>query len=94
MTISENSRAASVTDMWAALYVIARVKVGCDGPNLIPGEGARLAEIALKPVKDGQRDTGAKIASLTVCVTALDPTNDPNGANNCATATVKIVGKR
>jgi hypothetical protein len=40
--------------------------------------------------------TGSKYASFTACVTSPEypPRNDPNPANDCATATVKIVGKR
>ncbi|TMD13836.1 MAG: hypothetical protein E6I96_10670 [Chloroflexi bacterium] len=38
--------------------------------------------------------TGAKSASATACVSSADAINDPNPANDCATATVKIVGKR
>jgi hypothetical protein len=38
--------------------------------------------------------TGSKDASLTACVTSPELRNDPNPANDCATATVKIVGKR
>jgi hypothetical protein len=36
--------------------------------------------------------TGSKYASETACVAY--PRNDPNPANDCATATVKIIGKR
>ena len=60
----------------------------CEYSTVQPGQ-ARTTIVVAEIV-----DTGAKIASLTACVTALDPTNDPNGANNCATATLKIVGKR
>jgi hypothetical protein len=35
--------------------------------------------------------TGSKYASETACVTW--PRNDPNPANDCATATVKIIGR-
>ncbi len=38
--------------------------------------------------------TGGKTANLTACVSSPDTINDPNLANDCATATVKIVGKR
>jgi uncharacterized repeat protein (TIGR01451 family) len=38
--------------------------------------------------------TGSKTASLTSCVQSEVVINDPNGGNNCATATLKVVGKR
>jgi Domain of unknown function DUF11 len=39
--------------------------------------------------------TGSKYASETACVTSPEypPRNDPNPANDCATATVKIIGR-
>ena len=40
--------------------------------------------------------TGSKRASFRACVTSPEfpPPNDPNPANDCATASIKIVGKR
>jgi hypothetical protein len=38
--------------------------------------------------------TGDKTASLTACVTSEGSINDPNVGNDCATATLKKVGKR
>ena len=38
--------------------------------------------------------TGDKTATLTACVTSEQPINDPTTSNDCATARLKIVGKR
>ena len=38
--------------------------------------------------------TGNKTASLTTCVQSEVLINDPNIGNDCATATLKVVGKR
>ena len=38
--------------------------------------------------------TGSKTASLMSCLQSEVVINDPNASNNCATATLKVVGKR
>jgi hypothetical protein len=53
-----------------------------------PGETASMTVVARVQA------TSTGVASLTSCVTSFSgPFNDPNSANDCATATVKIVGK-
>jgi uncharacterized repeat protein (TIGR01451 family) len=38
--------------------------------------------------------TGSKYASNTACVSSPDPLADPNTANDCATANLRIIGKQ
>jgi len=59
----------------------------CEYSNVMPGQMRTtivLAEIA------GTQD---RIASLTECVTALQQINDPISDDNCATETLRVIGK-
>jgi uncharacterized repeat protein (TIGR01451 family) len=60
----------------------------CEYANIAAGQTVTtrvIAEIV---------STGNKTASATACVSSGDVINDPNPTNDCATATVKVVGKR
>lgn len=56
----------------------------------------RIGELYIGMVSFRVLPTGSKFASDTACVTSPEypPRIDPNPANDCATATVKIVGRR
>jgi hypothetical protein len=60
------------------------------------GIEGHLGEPVTATIAFAIQGTGSKYASDTACVSASDypPPLDPNPANDCATATVKIVGKR
>jgi len=60
----------------------------CEYSDVLPGQTLTttvIAEIV---------STGDKTASLTSCVQSGGTSNDPNTGNDCATATLKVVGKR
>lgn len=60
----------------------------CEYSDVLPGQTLTttvIAEIV---------STGAKTASLTSCVQSGQQINDPNTGNDCASATLKVVGKR
>ncbi|TMF36907.1 MAG: hypothetical protein E6I30_03855 [Chloroflexi bacterium] len=60
----------------------------CEYHNVSPGQTLTttvIAEIV---------GAGGKTASLTSCVQSQQLINDPNSGNDCATATLKVVGKR
>ena len=60
----------------------------CEYVNVQPGQTLTtivVAEIA---------SAGDKVPALTACVSTPDTINDPDAGNDCATATVKIVGRR
>jgi hypothetical protein len=60
----------------------------CEYHDVLPGESLTttvVAEII---------STGNKTASLTSCVQSEQLINDPNIGNDCATASLKVVGKR
>jgi hypothetical protein len=59
----------------------------CEYHDILPGQTLTTKVVAMIV------STGSKTASLTSCVQSEVVINDPNG-NNCATATLKVVGKR
>jgi large repetitive protein len=60
----------------------------CEYSNVSPGQTLTTTVIA-EIVGDG-----GKTASLTSCVQSEQLINDPNPGNACATATLKVLGKR
>jgi len=60
----------------------------CEYSNVQPGQTLTTVVIA------ELGGAGDRTAALTACVSSPDAINDPNPGNECATATVKIVGKR
>jgi uncharacterized repeat protein (TIGR01451 family) len=76
----------------------------CDGEGGPFGPDGRFCEFT-GPIQPGQtvtttivgevQTTGAKRAGITACVLSFaGPFNDPDSSNDCAAATVRIVGKR
>jgi conserved repeat domain len=59
----------------------------CEYSNVQPGQ-TRTMSVVAEIVS-----IGSKTASLMACI-ADQPMSDPNTSNDCATATLKIVGKR
>jgi hypothetical protein len=60
----------------------------CEYHDILPGQTLTTKVVAMIV------STGSKTASLTSCLQSEVVINDPNGGNNCATATLKVVGKR
>jgi hypothetical protein len=60
----------------------------CEYRNVSPGQ--TLTTIVIAEIVGGS----GKTASLTSCVQSEQLINDPNSGNDCATATLKVVGKR
>jgi uncharacterized repeat protein (TIGR01451 family) len=60
----------------------------CEYRNVSPGQTLTTTVIAEIVGASG------KTASLTSCVQSEELINDPNSGNDCATATLKVVGKR
>jgi len=60
----------------------------CEYHEILPGQTLTTKVVAMIV------STGSKTASLTSCLQSEVVINDPNGGNNCATATLKVVGKR
>ena|ERR1700693_1519058 len=60
----------------------------CEYHDVSPGQ--TLTTIVVAKIVS----TGNKAASLTSCVQSEVLISDPNSGNNCATATLKVVGKR
>jgi hypothetical protein len=60
----------------------------CEYHDILPGQTLTTKVVAMIV------STGSKTASLTSCVQSEVVINDPNGGNNCAAATLKVVGKR
>jgi uncharacterized repeat protein (TIGR01451 family) len=63
----------------------------CEYSNVQPGEELTTRVVAEIVAPSGKSN---HIAALEACASSGSPINDPNPGNNCATAMVRIVGKR